>query len=132
MPKQPPPTRRERWQAYVRTIADALRLKDWEFDIVQQAPSGDDSIASVQPVYGRKLAILRLSEGFLNDSYVEQRHTLVHELIHCHAAPLQRLLESEEHMTAGARQAIEYCVDGLADAIAPLLPLPPADTRSQH
>jgi hypothetical protein len=123
---------REPWAPYVRQIADTLHLKDWEILISPQAPAGDETIASIQPIYGRKSALLRLSDGFLTDSATDQRHTLVHELIHCHAAPLQRLLESEEHMTAGARQAIEYCVDGLADAIAPLLPLPPANTRSKH
>ena len=35
-------------------------------------------------------------------------------------------------MTTGVKMALEYCVDGLADAVAPLLPLPPASTKSQH
>jgi hypothetical protein len=126
------PSGRERWAPYVRALADLLHLKDWEILISPQAPAGDDAIASIQPIYGRKSALLRLSEGFLTDSGPEQRHTLVHELVHCHLAHLQRLLESEQHDTAGARLAIEYCVDGLADAVAPLLPLPPARTRKER
>jgi hypothetical protein len=128
-PKQP--SRRDRWQPYVRQLADKLCLKDWQIEISVEQPAGDNSIASVQPIYGRKYAVLRFSEGFLNDPKTEQRHTLVHELLHCHLAPLQRLLETEEHLTHGGKMALEYCVDGLADAIAPLLPEPPASTRSQ-
>ena len=34
-------------------------------------------------------------------------------------------------MPPAVQLAMEYCVDGLADAIAPLLPEPPPSTRSQ-
>jgi hypothetical protein len=125
-------SRRQQWLPYVRKIADILHLRDWSFEIYEELPSDSDAVASINPIYGRKRAVIRLSEGFLNDSKSDQRHTLAHELIHCHTGPMQRVIEAEEHMTAAARIAMEYCVDGLADAIAPLLPEPPASTRSQH
>lgn len=125
-------TRRQRWTSYIRQLADALHLRDWRIEVSEELPAGENSIASCQPVYGRKYAVIRLSEGFLNDDHDEQRHTVIHELLHCHTGPMNRLLEAEESFTASVRQTMEYMVDGLADAIAPLLPLPPASTRSQH
>ena len=71
-------------------------------------------------------------ESFLTDQKTDQRHTLTHELLHCHLGPMVRLLEANDDMTQSVQLAMEYCVDGLADAIAPLLPEPPASTKSQH
>ena len=132
MPKQKQSTRRQRWQPYVRKLADLMRLRDWRVEIAEDAPSDANAIASCNPIEGRKFAVIRLSESFFTDSRDDQRQTLAHELLHCHTGPLQRLLEAEESCTPAVRHAIEYCVDGLADAIAPLLPDPPASTRSQH
>jgi hypothetical protein len=132
MPKQKPPSRRFRWAAYVCDLKNHLHLRDWQIAISEEQPAGDNSIASIEPIYGRKFATLRMSEGFLNDPPSEQTHTLIHELLHCHLAPLQRLIEANNEMTPGYKMAIEYAVDGLADAIAPLLPEPPSATRSQH
>ena len=86
----------------------------------------------MHPVEGRKYANLRLGECFLVDAAEEQRHTIVHELLHCHLGPMTRMIEAHDGMPPAAMLALEYCVDGLADAIAPLLPLPPVSTRSQH
>jgi hypothetical protein len=41
------------------------------------------------------------------------------------------MLEASGEIPPAIRLAMETCVDGLADAIAPLLPEPPASTRSQ-
>jgi hypothetical protein len=132
MPKQQQPTRRQRWVPYVRRLADLLCLRDWRIDVYEDAPSDGSAIASCAPVTGRKYAVIRLSESFLTDGGPEQRHTLTHELLHCHLGPMARLLEANEAMRPSVQLAMEYCVDGLADAIAPLLPEPPASTRSQH
>jgi hypothetical protein len=125
------PTRRQRWATYVRQLADLLRLKDWRIVVNEDLPP-EDSLASCNPVPGRKYAAIRLGESFLTDDRAEQRHTLVHELLHCHLGPLHRLLEAHDATPPSVRLALEYTVDGLADAISPLLPLPPASTRSQH
>jgi hypothetical protein len=127
-----PKTRRQLWAPYVRQLADILHLRDWRIDVSEESPSSPDSLASCQPVQGRKYAVIRLSESFLTDHKAEQRHTLTHELLHCHLGPMHRLLEAAEAMPPTALLALEYCVDGLADAIAPLLPEPPPSTRSQH
>jgi hypothetical protein len=125
------PTERQRWLPYIRRIADLMMLKDWRIEISEEHPA-DGAHASCEPVQGRKFATLRLSSGFVEGTQHEQRQTVVHELIHCHFGHAWRLLEVNDHMTTGAKMALEYGIDGLADAIAPLLPLPPACTRSQH
>jgi hypothetical protein len=123
-------TRRQRWAPYVRQLADILHLRDWSIDVSEESSSGD-STASCEPVNGRKLAIIRFSESFLTAPVVDQRHTITHELLHCQLGPLHRLLEANEFMRPSVLLALEYAVDGLADAIAPLLPEPPPSTRSQ-
>jgi hypothetical protein len=129
--KRPQVTRRQRWYPYVRSLADLLRLRDWQFQINEDLPP-QDAVASCAPVEGRKYAVLRFGESFLTDQPAEQRHTITHELLHCHLGPMCRMLEAESQFPPAARLAMEYCVDGLADAVAPLLPLPPASTRSQN
>jgi hypothetical protein len=132
VPKAKQPTRRERWAPYVRLLGDILHLQDWRLDVSEESPNGVDSIASCAPIYGRKYAVIRLAESFLTDDPIEQRHTLTHELFHCHFAPMMRLLEATESFGAAEKLSMEYFVDGMADAIAPLLPMPPASTKSQH
>jgi hypothetical protein len=125
-------TRRQRWAPYTRKLADILHLKDWRIDILEELPGGSDAIASCAPVAGRKYAVLRLAECFLTDPPIEQRQTLTHELLHCHFAPTMRLLEATDSFGAAEKLSMEYFVDGLADAIAPLLPMPPTSTKSQY
>jgi hypothetical protein len=131
VPKPQQLTRRQRWAPYVCDLKNRVYLRDWQIAIYEDAPAASEALASIEPVYGRKWAALRLSDRFLSETQGEQRHTIAHELIHCHFAPLQRLIEANDEMTQGYKMAIEYAVDGLADAIAPLLPLPPPGTRSQ-
>lgn len=125
-------TRRQRWTPYIRQIADTLHLRDWRIDVIEELPGGSDAIASCAPVAGRKYAVIRLAECFLTDPPVDQRQTVTHELLHCHFAPMMRLLEATESLGAAEKLMMEYFVDGLADAIAPLLPMPPTSTRSQY
>ncbi len=123
-------TRRQRWAPYVRQLADLMRLKDWRIEVYEESSYGD-STASCEPIQGRKFAVIRVSESFLTDPSIDQRHTITHELLHCHLGPFVRLLEANEAMSPAVKLSMEYAVDGLADAIAPLLPAPPASTRSQ-
>ena len=120
---------------YVRQIADLLELRDWRFRIQREPPEDGDCIASLQTIDGRKVAALRVRGDFWDQSGEESRHTITHELIHCHHAAAQDIirLDTSKHLGqatydvlhgAFSRQ-MEYAVDGLADALAPHLPLPP-------
>ena len=124
--------RRQAWVPYIRDIADRLRLRDWTVRVKDDGPEGRDDHASVQCVYGRKLANIRLSDEFLGDDPEEQRHTVVHELLHCHL--VDGWWYAHGRLDDAGRDAftrfMEKGIDGLADAIAPLMPLPavPAPT----
>ena len=96
-------------------------------------PNGQDALASCKPVYGRKYAMIRLAESFLIDTRSSSVIPSSTSCFHCHFAPMMRLLEADENRPARPRNSRwNTAVDGIADAIAPLLPMPPASTRSQH
>jgi hypothetical protein len=115
------------WQPYVEDIAARMRLGHWRITIVDESPRDDGTLASVHPWYGRHAATVRLSDGFLVEMPEEQRYVIIHELLHCHLAHLDKLIEDDLSTDAGRayRLANEYAVDSLAQAIAPFLPLPP-------
>ena len=100
-------------------------------------PGNPEAVAAIDVVPGRKMAYLYFSDNFLErDDCTDQRHTVVHELVHCHTGPYSRCVEAKLRNLEGgeARDPVltiqmEYCVDGLADAIAPLMPLPKVKAR---
>lgn len=108
-----------------RLLADALALRDWNF-VVSPEPCAPRFNARIEPTFGRKLATLHVRADFLCLAPHEQRHALTHELLHCHFAPACDV--AREVLPKRALGAfivnLEYGVDGLADALAPLLPLP--------
>lgn len=118
--------RKQRFYRYLRGLADALALKDWTLDIVSPDPTNTEADASISLVYGRKLATVKLSEDFLDVGPAGQRHTLVHELIHCHFDAAWGIAVDALSADAASafRRMAEHAIDGLADGIAPLLPLP--------
>lgn len=116
---------RAEFEPYLRLLADRLHLKDWSFVLRDEAPDSADAIAAINCAEGRKYAWCYLSESFLRSSPEDQRHTLIHELLHCHMAGADHVAARmiTEHFQL-YRLHCEYAVDGLADALAPLLPLP--------
>lgn len=119
-------------EVYVRWAANELELRDWTI-VVSTEATGDDSHAIVTNTYGRKLATIRFEDGFRDLDPEQQRHTVAHELIHCHleSATNMALNDLDELVGApagrlfwaGYRRQIEYGVDALASAIAKHLPL---------
>jgi hypothetical protein len=124
--------RKQRFSAYLRRLADALKLSDWRVEIDDRPPDSGRATAEVECVYGRRYAVVRLSERFLEQPPDEQRNSLVHELIHCHLNPAAAMA-LDEMGDGGAghfRRMLEYAVDGLADAIAPHMP--PIDDKGEE
>ncbi len=117
---------RHEWVPYVSEIASQLWLSDWTFVITERAPDSCDADAAIECLQGRKYARLFFSEKHLRDSEQDQRHTIVHELIHCHLALAADIANQciDGDKFPPFRLGMEYAVDGLADAIAPLMPLP--------
>lgn len=116
---------------YVKELANKMGLRDWSFEIVREQPdvdsSGGPSTAAIGCVYGRKMATIKLSDGFLEDATPEeQRQTLCHELAHALFAPMHQFLHDELEGPAFKAYLLlmEYGIDATADAIAPHMPLP--------
>ncbi len=121
-------------QAYVDQLRPILRLADWEVSVDGSVPDDDDTQAHISVTYGRKNAVIGLAVDFDERSRDGQRHTLVHELLHCHLDRIRigfinhhRRFDDIGWDTArqSAIDEIEWATDALADAMAPLCPLPP-------
>ncbi len=118
---------------YVQTIRDALAMTNWTVRL-EHRPAEDGNTAEIQCVYGRKLANLRVCDDWWERTPDDQRHTIVHELLHCHLdgadtviRGLREVLGGPAHSVAceAHHTALEFAADGIADAVSPLLPLPP-------
>lgn len=119
---------------YLRFLADRLGLRDWTIILKHEVADEPDVYAAINPVEDRKLATIRLAEDFTDRTPDEQRHTLIHELLHCHHVPASDMvrLDLTDHLSqtsydlfyASFRRHIEYMTDGIADSVAPLMPLP--------
>ncbi len=112
------------YQPYFDALAQKLALKDWTVIVKDEGPDDGDAQAQSFLTYGRRRTRIYLSEGFLKDKESGQRHTACHELIHCHLDQLERMVVDTPEMRKAARLCLELAVDALADAIAPLMPLP--------
>lgn len=127
---------------YIRAVADDLELRDWTF-ILSDEPTENDSYGYVNPTYGRKVAIIKLCSDFRNLDKEKQRHTIVHELVHCHLesacnmvmSDLEQWLgkQTDQIFYDGFKRQMEYGVDGLAEALAkhqPFIAWPKKEKRS--
>jgi hypothetical protein len=120
---------------YIRRLADLMRLRDWTIELDPPLADDDSRAGHVVVIYGRKLAQIALRP---TQDAAELRHTIVHELVHCHFEPACAMVHTDLEEVLGKaadqvfwhafRRSAEYAVDGLADAIAPLMPYPPAGT----
>jgi hypothetical protein len=108
-----------------------MGLRDWTFEIVDGNPDPADAIATCEPIEGRRIARLRFSVRFESLPVTEKRHAVVHELVHAHLAQFTDDAHSFAKGSTGyavawpmALRSLEYAVDGLAEALAPTMPLP--------
>lgn len=127
-------TKRDRAELgrYIRWVADAIGLRDWELDLMLE-PAEEGHVAEVDPTFGRRHAELRFCAKFRERDPEAQRNAVVHELVHCHLAPLQSQVEDDLDQLLGKpadlvfslafRRNLEYSVDALAEAIAEHMPL---------
>lgn len=127
------PDRQAYWLAYALALAAPLKILDWRISVLEEVTEAGNA-AHVEIIYGRKIANISLAEDFDNFVPEEQRHMIVHELVHVHAQPVgsifQRLTESRTEgwlqlVNTFHTEAVEHLVDVMASIIAPHLPLPP-------
>lgn len=126
--------------AYVRACADALELRDWRFTLADEPlpiANRADLAASIQCTRHRKHACLWIPPSWWDNPPNDRRQTVAHELLHCHAWPVEQAAEALQtnlgDHTWGVfaelhKGAIEDLIDAVADALAPHLPPPPAGT----
>lgn len=117
---------------YTRQIAVSMGLGGWVIE-ESETPASEGCYAEIEPTYGQRHAKLSLCATWEELDPIEQRDTIVHELIHVHLASLTQLaydiVDGLEPAATKASQAAlnlaeEYIVDAMANAWAPFMPLP--------
>lgn len=126
------PKQRRSLARYTTDIAKGFGLGGWTLIFPPEPPSIDETGAMVDTTYGRRVAHIRFADEFPSFPPEEQRHMVIHELLHIHFAhelqTVQDLLGSmgrEAQAVAGDayRLGHEYGIDAIADAIADFYPL---------
>lgn len=117
---------------YIRWVANEMELRDWTIELLRETCE-DGAYAVVYPTFGRKIAEIKLTENFRELAPETQRHTIVHELVHCHLEPAANMVykdledylgkQTDQIFWNGFKRQIEYGVDAIAAAIAKHLPL---------
>lgn len=127
--------RQARWQAYLRSLADLLGLRDWRVELEDEPCDSQTAAACVRCIYGQKHAYVRLGRGFDDESPGLQRHYLVHECLHLHLRLLDDVMVNVGNRLAPDTysalrdtfdDAEEVAIDGIGWAVSQFLPLPPA------
>lgn len=116
---------------YLSKLQMTMRLADWEIIVNFEHQAEDDCIAEIKPVENQRRAELIFSKEFFLCSSVDQRQTLVHELLHLHLVHVEQMSLSAVEAAVGESTGkvfdgafsceVERTVDQLADVIAPLL-----------
>jgi hypothetical protein len=117
--------RKQAFLPYARSVADSMRLRDWDLKIKEDPPSAN-CLASIWAATFSNDASICLSESFLDQSPEEQRLTLVHELIHLYFSRMNDtcVRELDEASRRAFGQDFENGIKELAKSIAPFYPLP--------
>lgn len=83
---------------YIRRLADDMGLKDWRFDVrvTDDHPKNDSIVeeddkrfaidATCEPIIGQRKATITIGTDVKEIEVEVIRHTIVHELVHCHMA----------------------------------------------
>lgn len=123
------------WSAYIRQLADLLRLRDWDF-ILSRGQAADDALASVHITYQVRSAVVSLSPQWMGLSREKQREGIAHEVIHAHLDVIDTHVWHVEKIEGGkslgilrevVKHDIECATDTLSVMVAPFLPLPESE-----
>lgn len=118
------------WSAYIADLQKRMLLTNWNIDLSVKEPDNPSAHAAIAVLPGRHEARVYLHKDFDSCTRAEQRHYIVHELVHAHLASLWFHLEMQvgdegRQITTSHITHEEYAVDDLARIIAPSMPLPP-------
>ncbi len=108
-----------------------LRLQDWNIVVDWGNRCEKGALATMQDMPDSRHAIMRFSEQFFALPARERHQTILHELMHCHVFPLQRLSEDTVNSLASKQattlfniahsSAVELLVDTMADVLLGLI-----------
>jgi len=122
----------KRLEAYIDNAKGLLGLSHWEIKVGKDAPP-DDAWADVEVSQNLYRAAIRFSPDLWKEKPDEVRRVIAHELIHCHYAGVERLVDVvKESLGVGAGEIVdriwdmesERAADSLSTVVAQLLPLP--------
>jgi hypothetical protein len=122
---------------YLRAQADRLGLRDWTFEFKHE-PAADHLAGTIEATFGQRVAYIKLAHNFRDLEGVEQRETLIHELLHVHRESIRHYFDEVLPdligrpafiaVTQAYRVLDELATDAVAQSIAgfyPGLHLPP-------
>jgi hypothetical protein len=144
------PAHAARLNAWLRAQADVLGLRDWTLvtqydadlspsDLLRGTSNEQTPACEMLALHGRKRAVISLARDFSTLPSGEQKHALVHELVHIHFAAARDVvrLELAEARAMGQSEYsllfwnfdrhLEYGVDALAEVLSKGLPDLPSD-----
>jgi hypothetical protein len=111
-----------------------MGLRDWSV-FVEHEPTSSQEWATVRIPDGRREVHVLFCEGFDQLEPDDQRHAIVHELVHPHLSRVWSTVEDGAAEAFGGmalrmflstvRRDIEHSVDALAAVIASHMPEPP-------
>lgn len=127
------PEQRRAIGAYIRWVADTMGFRDWLFELEYDPPPNPNTMAMIQPVYGRKVATIWFMRDFVEMNPEKARHAVVHELAHLLTDPITSILQNTGPKLLGAqtysvlweatKEQSELATDHIADILDRHMPL---------
>lgn len=120
--------------SYLRWMADQAGLRDWWIDFAHDDPPGGGGFGGqCEAVYGQKRATIWIRSDWPTWDEEELRHTVLHELLHCHMKATQVALEplvdimgnlGASIIASNHHHALELAIDGISHEWSRQLPTP--------
>lgn len=117
----------------VKQWAEWLKLTNWEVIVLDEPPEVPKALLSIEPVEGRYIANLRVSNQFYDCAPLEKSNCIVHELLHL---PQDKIRNNLRYITKNMSQdmkelaydlitlELEYNTDWLAGVLSKSFPIP--------
>ncbi len=117
--------------AYVAYLCELLEIREWRITLANDPPDNLDAAAEIKCTYGRKVASIKLCREFFSLAPDEQRHVIIHELIHVLTDGLDNVIENGVDTLIGKpaftvlheawNVQLEYLTDHLAYVVEDLI-----------
>lgn len=116
---------------YCAHVMRLLEMNDWRLTLLDELPANGQAAASIECIYGRRVADLRLEQHFADNAPDKQQHYIVHEIVHLLTDGIDNVIENGVETLIG-RPAytvlheawdvqVEYLTDHLAYVLVDLM-----------